>query len=416
MTPRDALLDRYRRVRLRTEELAAPLSPEDQCLQSMPSASPAKWHRAHTTWFFETFVLAPRGIAPFDRRYAYLFNSYYEAVGPRHARARRGMISRPSAEEVTQYRAAVDARMADVLGSIDEDAVVELGLAHEEQHQELMLTDILHAFSENPLAPAYRSAPPRARAPRDDESPAEYVRAGAGVTWIGAGDDAGFVFDNERPRHRRWVEPFAIADRLVTVREMKAFIRARGYETPSLWLSEGWDFVESERVRAPLYARTDGGALVVFGLDGEREADDDEPVTHVSYYEADALARFLGARLPSEAEWELVAAAVPPAGNLLDSGALRPLPAHPRAAGRASVRQLFGDAWEWTRSAYEPYPGYVAAAGALGEYNGKFMVSQLVLRGGSCFTPPGHVRASYRNFWSPSTRFQMSGVRLAKDA
>jgi ergothioneine biosynthesis protein EgtB len=410
---REDLLARFRHVRARTEELAAPLSAEDQALQSMPSASPTKWHRAHTTWFFETFVLAPRGVAAVDARYGYLFNSYYESVGERHARARRGMLSRPSCDEVSRYRAAVDARVVETIGAMDAREiaaalpVIDLGIAHEEQHQELLLTDILHAFSENPIRPAYRA---RAEKPRAvaDESP-RFVPFEGGVASIGAGED-GFAFDNERPRHRTLLQPFAVADRLVTVRELKAFIADGGYRTASLWLSEGWDAVQSEKIAAPLYARSDGGALVVFGLDGTREALDDEPVAHVSFYEADAIARFLGARLPTEAEWEVAASSARVEGNFVDDVALRALPA--RGSG---VRQLFGDAWEWTRSSYDPYPGYAPAAGALGEYNGKFMVSQIVLRGGSCFTPRRHVRPSYRNFWPPSTRFQVTGIRLARD-
>jgi ergothioneine biosynthesis protein EgtB len=415
-TSRDALLARFERVRSRTEELAAPLSAEDQGLQSMPSASPTKWHRAHTTWFFETFVLAPRGVAPVDARYAFLFNSYYEAAGPRHVRARRGMLSRPSCGEIARYRAAVDARVVEMVAAMDDAAfaeaapIVELGVAHEEQHQEVLLTDILHALAENPTLPAYRAG---ARSETRSEAHGDELRFVAfegGVVSLG---DAGaaFAFDNERPRHKRWLDPFAIADRLVTVSELKAFIRDGGYTTPTLWLSDGWDAVKSESLHAPLYARIDGESLVVFGLDGEREARDDEPVTHVSFYEADAIARWLGARLPTEAEWEIAASRARAEGNFVESGALRALPA--RGAG---VRQLFGDAWEWTRSGYEPYPGYAPARGALGEYNGKFMVSQIVLRGGSCFTPAGHVRASYRNFWPPSTRFQVTGIRLAKDA
>ena len=410
---RDELLARFRRVRARTEELAAPLSAEDQSLQSMPSASPTKWHRAHTTWFFETFVLAPRGVPAVDARYGFLFNSYYESVGERHARARRGMLSRPSRDEVTRYRAAVDARVVEVIAALDEKEiaalapVMQLGLAHEEQHQELLLTDILHAFSENPIRPAYRGRADAKRAIADE--PMRFVAFDGGVVTIGA-DDEGFAFDNERPRHRVWLEPFAISDRLVTVRELKAFVADGGYRTASLWLSDGWDAVQSEKIAAPLYAKMDGGALVVFGLDGTREALDDEPVTHVGFYEADAIARWLGARLPSEAEWEIAASRARLDGNFVDDGALRALPA--RGSG---VRQLFGDAWEWTRSSYDPYPGYAPATDALGEYNGKFMVSQIVLRGGSCFTPRGHVRASYRNFWLPSTRFQVTGIRLAKD-
>jgi ergothioneine biosynthesis protein EgtB len=413
-----ALLEAFRRVRAATERLAAPLSAEDQTLQSMPDASPTKWHRAHTTWFFETFVLAPRGIPPVDPAYALIYNSYYEALGPRHARPERGMLSRPSAADVGKYRATIDARVTELILGADARLLAELapilrlGVAHEEQHQELLLTDILHAFSRNPLAPAYRrlaEAPPVG--PVRDEPMAFHAFEG-GLVEIGARDGQPFSFDNEQPRHRRWVEPFSIGDRLVTVGELVAFIRDGGYETPSLWLSEGWSTVQSQGIRAPLHARFEGGKLVVFGLDGEREARDDEPVCHVSFYEADALARFLEARLPSEAEWELAAAADPAEGNFVESGALRPLPA---PAPRGRPRQLFGDAWEWTRSSYEPYPGFVALPGALGEYNGKFMVGQMVLRGGSCFTPSGHVTASYRNFWPPATRFQLTGVRLARD-
>jgi ergothioneine biosynthesis protein EgtB len=416
---RDELAQLFARTRRRTEELAAPLSPEDQQLQSMPAASPTKWHRAHTTWFFETFVLLPLGIAPCDERFGFLFNSYYEAVGPRHERSKRGLLSRPSVGEVAAYRAEVDQRVIEVLGSTNEGAlarlapILRLGIAHEEQHQELLLTDILNALSENPLQPAYRVVPPANAAPLDrGAEPIRFLPFDAGLYTIGAGAETVFAFDNELPLHRRWLEPFSLADRLATVREMKEFIREGGYQNPSLWLSEGWDFVASQGIRAPLYARVEGGAYLVFGLDGVRVARDDEPVLHVSFYEADALARYLGARLPTEAEWEVAASRVPVEGNFLDSGSLRPLAA---ARGSARLQQLFGDAWEWTRSSYEPYPGYAPGPGALGEYNGKFMVNQIVLRGGSCFTPSGHVRLSYRNFWPAATRFQAAGVRLSKD-
>jgi ergothioneine biosynthesis protein EgtB len=409
----------YARTRARTEELAAPLSAEDQMLQSMPEASPTKWHRAHTTWFFETFVLAPLGIPPYDDRFAFLFNSYYDAVGARHERSKRGLLSRPSMAEIAAYRSEVDARLTDVLVSGDPAVlervapIVRLGIAHEEQHQELLLTDCLNALWANPLRPAYRSVSRAGESPTPSEgSPALFVLFEGGPHEIGATEEAAFAFDNERPLHRRWLEPFSLADRLVTIREMKAFIRDEGYETPSLWLSDGWAFVRSQGLRAPLYARVEGGAYLGFGLDGLREARDDEPVAHLSFYEADALARYLGARLPTEAEWEVAARRHPVEGNFLDSGSLRPLPAERRELG---LRQLYGDAWEWTRTAYEPYPGYVPAAGALGEYNGKFMVNQLVLRGGSCLTPARHLRPSYRNFWAPETRFQMTGVRLARN-
>ncbi len=416
------LIDLYRRVRARTEALAAPLGAEDQLVQSMPSASPTKWHRAHTTWFFETFLLAPNGVAPHDPRYGTLFNSYYEAIGARHARPKRGLLSRPTLDEVTAYRSAIDAKMIAHLTNADASALttlaplVRLGCAHEEQHQELVLTDVLHAFSENPMRPAYRRDARHVEAV-GDVTELGFVTFDGGLESIGARDGEAFVFDNELPRHQRFVQPFALADRLVTVRELVAFVADRGYETASLWLSDGWDWVRENAVRAPMHARIDGGACVVFGLDGEREARPNEPVVHVSFYEADAIARWLGARLPTESEWEVAAsrAAIGSEANLLDTGALRPRAARSLPEVRGGVRQLFGDAWEWTRSSYEPYPGYAPASGALGEYNGKFMVSQLVLRGGSCFTPRDHVRASYRNFWTPDTRFQMTGVRVARD-
>ena len=395
---RDRLVAAYRRVRARTEALAAPLSAEDQQLQSMPDASPTKWHRAHTTWFFEAFVLSHAKLDVVDPRYEYLFNSYYDSVGARQPRGKRGLLSRPSVVEIADYRNVVDERLERLLALADTDMlarvlpIVELGIAHEEQHHELLLTDILHAFSENPTRPMYRSdapSPEAASAPH----PARFVSFDGGLKEIGA-PDVGFAFDNERPRHKRWVDPFSIADRLVTVRELKAFIDEGGYRSPSLWLSEGFDFVHSRGVTSPLHTTYEDGRLSVFTLAGTRVPHDDEPVVHASFYEADAIARFLGARLPTEAEWETVAE-----GRLTDA---------------RDVHQLFGDAWQWTRSSYEPYPGYEAPTGALGEYNGKFMISQMVLRGGSCFTPPGHVRASYRNFWHPHTQFQMTGIRLAR--
>jgi ergothioneine biosynthesis protein EgtB len=405
------LLQSWLRVRGATEALAAPLSPEDQQLQSMPDCSPTKWHRAHTTWFFETFVLQPRGIPPFDDRFGYLFNSYYEAVGPRHARPRRGMLSRPTTDEVTAWRRLVDRRMVELLETLDDaglaelQPVMELGLAHEEQHQELLLTDILHALSESPLLPAYQAS--AAPIPDRPEVPLRWMEHDGGLVEIGA-EGEGFAFDNETPRHRVWLNPFALSNRLVTVGEMKAFIDTKGYETPSLWLSEGLDFVRRNQICAPQYARYEGGVYRVFGLHGLREAPDHEPVSHLSYYEADALARFLGGRLPTEAELEVAMARVPVEGNFVDSGALRPLPA-------GALPSLFGDVWQWTSSAYAPYPGFTPAPGAIGEYNGKFMVSQLVLKGGSCFTPRAHMRATYRNFWPPNTRFQVTGLRLARD-
>lgn len=415
------MTERFRETRRRTERLAEPLSAEDQLLQSMPDCSPTKWHRAHTTWFFETFVLPELGHGPCDPQRAFLWNSYYDAVGQRHPRPRRGMLSRPSTDEVSAYRRRIDEAVLAALKSSDPDRatavapLVALGIAHEEQHQELILTDILNALSLSPLAPVYR-------APRDATGGApapsaerRFVRLSGGLETIGRDvAAAGFGFDNESPRHRVWVEPFELASTLVTVGELKSFIAGGGYRTPSLWLSAGWDFVRSEQITAPLYASYQDGCYRVFGLNGVREPADSEPASHLSYYEADAVARFLGARLPTEAEWEVAATALPAdGGHQLDADG----PLHPRAPEAGDgVQQLYGDVWEWTRSSYQPYPGFAPGPGAIGEYNGKFMVGQQVLRGGSCLTPRGHLRASYRNYWPPHTRFQMTGLRLARDA
>lgn len=407
---RQQLGSRLRAVRNATERLAGRLSAEDQSLQSMPSCSPVKWHRAHTTWFWEAFVLGPRGVAAFDERYGVLFNSYYEALGVRHARPKRGLLSRPTADEIGSYRRAVDALVQSMLASADSlpalHALVELGIAHEEQHQELILTDVLHAFAQNPLLPAYQ--PPRPSQP-GTPAPLAYVAFAGGLVEIGAEPGPGFRFDNEEPRHRVYLQPFQLADRLLSVAEWKQFARAGGYRNPALWLSDGWDWVTHEGIAAPAYARLEGDDLIVFGLEGERIAHDDEPITHVSFYEADALARFFQARLPTEAEWEIAAQGAPVTGNFAESGALRALP----RTGTQALAQMFGDAWEWTQSPYVPYPGYQPAAGALGEYNGKFMANQIVLRGGSCLTPGAHMRATYRNFWPANTQFQVAGVRLA---
>jgi len=426
VSSRSRLLQRFRTVRAATEALASRLSAEDQGLQSMPSCSPAKWHRAHTTWFWEAFALGPRGVEPVSPHYARLFNSYYEALGPRHERPKRGLLSRPSAVEVGEYRRAVDERMQRLLTEAPDAewpalrALVELGLAHEEQHQELLLTDVLHAFSQNPMLPVYaESLAPPARG--GSAAPLSWVPFAGGLVEMGAEHAESFRFDNEEPRHRVYLRPFELADRLLTVGEWKQFADAGGYREPSLWLSDGWDWVKRAGIEAPGYARLEGSRLIVFGLGGEREAADDEPICHVSLYEADAIARFFSARLPTEAEWELAAAAVPVAGNFVESGALRALPASPAPAeaGAASagpaLAQIYGDAWEWTQSPYVAYPGYQPAAGAIGEYNGKFMANQIVLRGGSCLTPGAHVRASYRNFWPAETQFQLSGIRLARD-
>jgi len=421
----EGLATRYARVRRQTETLVEPLSAEDCQVQSMPDASPAKWHLAHTSWFFETFVL---GGQPFDPSFRFLYNSYYEAIGERQPRAARGLLSRPSLDEVRRYRRSVDDRMLERLGAgldASTEALVVLGLAHEEQHQELILTDIKHLLGTHPLRPLYR---------RDEHAesgrgaaPLTFVPQPGGIVTIGhPGPERGgqpFAFDNESPRHQVLLQPHALASRLVTAGEYLAFVRDGGYRRPELWLSDGWGHVRAEGWRGPLYWQFgegegagdagDAAAVSIYTLGGERPLDPAEPVVHVSYYEADAYSRWAGARLPSEAEWEAVAASAPLSGNLLGSGAL-----HPRAAplGGPAVGQLFGDAWEWTSSAYSPYPGFRPAAGALGEYNGKFMCNQLVLRGGSCFTPGGHVRPSYRNFFPPAARWQAAGIRLARDS
>ncbi|MGZ3405112.1 MAG: ergothioneine biosynthesis protein EgtB [Polyangia bacterium] len=378
----------YRDVRRASEELCRGLAVEDYVAQSMPDCSPLKWHLAHTTWFFETFVLAGRdGYKPFDPRFAYLFNSYYDAVGARWDRPARGLLTRPTVAEVMQYRAHVDARMAEVDAPAD---VIELGLHHEQQHQELMLTDLKHLFALNPLEPVYRAAPV------DDAAaaPLVWLRFAEAVREIGDAG-GGFAFDNERPRHRTLVHPFRFASRLVTAGEYAAFIADRGYQRPELWLSDGWTTVQRENWQAPLYWRNDGGDgdqqdWTVFTLGGRRSILAGEPLLHVSFYEADAYARWAGARLPTEDEWETAATA-------------------------GGAHQLHGVGWQWTQSAYAPYPGYRPLAGALGEYNGKFMCNQLVLRGSSLATPAGHSRDSYRNFFPPHARWQFTGIRLAQD-
>ena len=387
-------------TRCRSTKLAAPLTAEDAQVQAMSDASPTKWHLAHTTWFFDEFLLAPAGVAPERPASAqYLFNSYYEAVGERHPRPERGLLTRPALAEIQAWRARVDEALDRFVGETDADAfrvaapILELGLAHEEQHQELILMDILALFGRHPDAPAYRTDLKSATGPA--QRPAVWVEHGGGLVEIGAGPD-GFAFDCERPRHKVWLEPFALADRLVTNGEWADFVTDGGYANVSLWLSEGWDTVRREGWTAPAYWRGDGQVT----LAGLEPLDPAAPVQHVSSW--------AGARLPTEAEWETIAADRPVRGNFLDADILRPTP----AGGRD---QLFGDLWEWTASAFSPYPGFQPAAGALGEYNGKFMARQFVLRGGGCATPPGHTRASYRNFFHPHQRWMFSGVRLAKD-
>lgn len=396
------IVSRVLRTRTATVRLTEHLGPEDMVVQSMPDASPAKWHLAHTSWFFDRFVLQPLGLPPVRPEYDYLFNSYYDAVGARHARSARGMLTRPTTDEVLAYRRAVDARLADLEGTkhaanAEVAAALELGRNHEEQHQELIVTDIKHLFGANPLLPAYTSdgAPGGAPPPAAD-GPVAWHEATGGVVEIGH-DGGGFAFDNEGPRHKVYLTPFGMASRLVTCAEYLAFVRDGGYRRPELWLAEGWAWVEANARRAPLYWLDVGGndddepahEPRVFTLRGPESFAARDPVLHVSYYEADAYARWAGARLATEAEWELAA---------------------------PHVEQAFGHAWQWTQSAYSPYPGFRALAGAFGEYNGKFMVSQMVLRGSSSATPRGHARLTYRNFFPPSAAWQLSGIRLTRDS
>ncbi len=421
--PGNALTGTYRAVRGLTERLCAPLGPEDFVVQSMPDASPVKWHLAHTTWFFETFLLAAEvpNYRPFHADFGYLFNSYYNALGDRLPRNRRGLLTRPTVAEVYRYRNHVDDQMMTLLAEVEDDRrarltpLVELGLNHEQQHQELLLTDLLHAFAQNPLRPAYRT-----------RSAFEISRGGAATMpchWLDypeglrhtGHEGVDFAFDNETPRHRVFLDAFRLASRPATNDEYAAFIADKGYQRPELWLSDGWAAQQGHGWQAPLYWEQIAGHWECFGPDGLRPLVGAAPVSHVSFYEADAFARWAGARLPTEHEWEAAAANVSVVGNLLDDGLLLPTPAAAET-GSTTPAQLFGDVWEWTASPYVAYPGYRPAAGALGEYNGKFMVNQLVLRGGSCFTPRSHIRASYRNFFGPETRWQVSGIRLARDA
>jgi ergothioneine biosynthesis protein EgtB len=388
-------LRKFRSVRAQTERRAAPLSAEDQVIQSMPDASPIKWHRAHTTWFFEQFLLTPHqaGYRAFDPSFAYLFNSYYVAVGPRHARPMRGMLTRPSLQQVAAYRAHVDAAVETLLADADAEQletvgpIVEIGLHHEQQHQELILTDILHAFAQNPIHPAYDESWP---APRAQTNAMGYAEIAGGIHAIGCDSD-GFAFDNEGPQHQAFLRPAGIARHLVSNAQWLEFIADGGYRTPALWLSDGWATAESEGWVAPGYWQNVENAWFSMTLGGLRPIDPAAPVCHLSYYEADAFARWAGQRLPTEAEWEI-------------------------AARDGALADAFGVVWQWTSSPYSAYPGYRPIAGALGEYNGKFMINQLVLRGSSLATSEGHARPSYRNFFPPSARWQFSGLRLAKDA
>jgi ergothioneine biosynthesis protein EgtB len=418
-SPAERLATSYGEVRRFTESLCEGLAVEDYVVQSMPDVSPTKWHLAHTSWFFETFLLTPHSATyePLNPQYAYLFNSYYVQAGERHCRAQRGYISRPTVAEVFQYRHHVDRGMVDLLESAGEELratlepLLTIGLHHEQQHQELMLTDIKHVFSVNPLRPVFRAG---SAAPSAEPGPKRWVPFEEGVRWIGH-EGAGFCYDNETPRHQVFVQPFELADRLVTNGEYLSFMEDGGYQRAELWLSMGWATAQENGWTEPFYWERDGEDWVVFSLSGARAVDPDEPVCHLSYFEADAYARWAGARLPTEAEWEVAAADMPIQGNFADQGRFHPAPAVPAGDGPA-LRQMFGDVWEWTSSQYTGYPGYTPPPGALGEYNGKFMCNQFVLRGGSCATSRSHIRPTYRNFFPPDATWQFTGLRLARNA
>jgi ergothioneine biosynthesis protein EgtB len=415
---RRTLAQRYAAVRAQSLRLIAGLEPEDMVIQSMPDVSPTKWHLAHTSWFFETFLLQPNAAKyrPFDETYRYLFNSYYEAVGPRHPRPARGLLSRPTVRQVLRYREHVDAAMALMIAAVDDATLakiaplIELGLNHEQQHQELIVTDIKHVLAGQHEMPALR---PTAKPAPSGVAAMDFLEFTGGLVEIGH-DGSSFAFDNESPRHKTYVAPFRLASRPVSCGEYAAFIADGGYRRAEFWLSDGWAAVNERGWEAPLYWRRDGERWTIRTLSGERRIDEREPLSHISYYEADAYATWAGKRLPSEAEWELAARSISIEGNFLDSDRLHPMadPAH----HTQGLRQMFGDVWEWTRSAYLPYPGFHPAEGAIGEYNGKFMSGQMVLRGGSCATPADHIRPTYRNFFPPDARWQFSGLRLAEDA
>ena len=420
------LIESYKKVRGFSHTLAEPLETEDYVIQSMPDVSPTKWHLAHTSWFFETFILAKsiRNYKSPNPQYAYLFNSYYVQAGERHYRPKRGLISRPTVEDTYNYRNHVDENMIELMenanGKLWEDLapVIEIGIHHEQQHQELILTDIKHVFSENPLRPAYAGNKTengdKASKPRKNKPKSTWVEFDGGVHLIGHGEE-GFGYDNEYPMHKVYLEPFSLKTSLVTNGEYMEFMEASGYKTPELWLSEGWATVEKNGWEAPYYWEKRGGNWQEFSLNGMKEIDPFEPISHLSYFEADAYARWAGYRLPTEAEWEVAASGLPVEGNFVDDMKFHPeaLSGGPKDNG---LKQMYGDVWEWTSSPYVSYPGFKTLPGALGEYNGKFMCNQMVLRGGSCATSKSHIRKTYRNFFPPEARWQFMGFRLAKDA
>jgi ergothioneine biosynthesis protein EgtB len=413
---REPIAEQYRRVRALSRQLGKPLATEDMVVQSMPDASPTKWHLAHTTWFFENFVLAESlpGYERFDLAFGFLFNSYYNLVGPRHSRPHRGVLSRPTVEEVHCYRAHVDAEMETLFArspAREVEAVIEIGCHHEQQHQELLLTDIKHAFASSPLRPAY-TEPVTATGGRATE--VNWIDFESGVRQIGHQGE-GFTFDNETPRHRVFLESHALADRLVSNAEYLAFMEDGGYGRPELWLSAGWDVARAGEWESPLYWEPGEAGWQQMTLGGMRPIDPEAPVCHVSLFEADAYARWAGARLPTEFEWEAAAGEIPIEGNFVESEHFHTQPSEGAHDGSAGLQQMFGDVWEWTGSQYRPYPGYEPPPGALGEYNGKFMSNQFVLRGGSCATSRTHIRSTYRNFFPPESRWQFSGIRLARD-
>jgi ergothioneine biosynthesis protein EgtB len=411
-----ALPNRYQQVRQTSEKICQPLVIEDYVIQSMPDVSPPKWHLAHTTWFFETFLLVPylKNYRVFHPQFGYLFNSYYEAVGERHPRPQRGLLSRPTVEEVYEYRNYVDRAMEELIaqkiGDRDLESLITLGLHHEQQHQELLLTDIKHIFAVNPLRPSYhldvKSTVSKLAENRDPKE--KWLDYPGGLYAIGHQNEE-FAFDNESPKHQVYLQDYYLASRLVTNGEYLEFIEAGGYNKPEYWLAEGWTTIQTEKWFAPLYWEKIDGCWWIFTLAGMQPIDPNEPVCHVSFYEADAYASFRGKRLPKESEWEIAASQVSIEGNFLETGRLHPTV----ATGMTRPDQIFGDVWEWTQSAYLPYPGFRSATGAIGEYNGKFMCNQMVLRGGSCVTSASHIRPTYRNFFPPSARWQFTGIRLS---